>query len=152
MFDKIDELKSIYRLLRYLVEHGIGIGVRPHDGPKRGNLEWRRPSRGTLAHIVHHPLYGGAFTYGRERLRGKSRPSRPLTDPAGLQGLASNRDAGLFPATPLHQLGEQRPWNEAEPTGVGFCIAPSRITSTPPDRLLAASGVRDCSPCAALAR
>jgi DNA invertase Pin-like site-specific DNA recombinase len=86
IFDKFDELKSIYRLLRYLVANGIRIGVRPHDGPNRGNLEWRRPSRSTLSFILHHPLYAGAYIYGRDRLRRGSRSSRPVTDSAGRPG------------------------------------------------------------------
>jgi DNA invertase Pin-like site-specific DNA recombinase len=79
IFEQFDALKSIYLVLKYLVEHGIRIGVRPHDGPNRGNLEWRRPSRSTLANILHHPLYAGAYTYGRGR---KGLP-RPAIDPAG---------------------------------------------------------------------
>jgi DNA invertase Pin-like site-specific DNA recombinase len=87
IFDKFDELKSIYRLLTYLVANGIRIGVRPHDGPNRGNLEWRRPSRSTLSFILHHPLYAGAYLYGRDRLRRGSQSSRPVTDPAGRPGV-----------------------------------------------------------------
>jgi Recombinase len=59
IFDQFDALKSIYLVLKYFVEHGIKIGVRPHDGPNRGNVEWRRPSRACLANILHHPLYAG---------------------------------------------------------------------------------------------
>src|SRR5262249_34824011 len=57
-----------------------------HDGPNPGNLEWRPPSRGTLSFILHHPLYAGAYIYGRERLRGGSRSALPVTDPAGRPG------------------------------------------------------------------
>ncbi len=75
IFEKFDELKTTHKLLRYLVAHGIRLGVRPHQGPNRGNLEWRRPNRTTLTNILRHPLYAGAYTYGRSRGRGSRRPS-----------------------------------------------------------------------------
>jgi DNA invertase Pin-like site-specific DNA recombinase/uncharacterized protein YndB with AHSA1/START domain len=65
VFDKFEELGSEGALLRYLVRHGIRLGVRPHSGPNRGQLEWRRPCRGTLSHMLHHPIYAGAYSYGR---------------------------------------------------------------------------------------
>src|SRR5437870_2261117 len=36
---------STCRLLRYLVDNGIRVPVRPHHGEQRGELTWRRPNR-----------------------------------------------------------------------------------------------------------
>ena len=36
IFDKFDELGTVSGLLRYLVRHGIRLGVRPHFGPEPG--------------------------------------------------------------------------------------------------------------------
>ncbi len=83
ILDQFDALKSIYLVLRYFVEHGIQIGVRSHDGPNRGNLEWRRPSRACLANILHHPLYAGAYSYGRGGRPARRRSIRSKTDSAG---------------------------------------------------------------------
>lgn len=76
VFDKFEELGSEGALLRYLVRHDIRLGVRPHSGPNRGQLEWRRPCRGTLSHMLHHPIYAGAYSYGR-------RPTDPRRKIAG---------------------------------------------------------------------
>ena len=45
VFDKFDELGSCRRLYRYLVRNKIRLGIRVHRGPRRGQLEWRRPLR-----------------------------------------------------------------------------------------------------------
>lgn len=76
VFDKFEELGSQGALLRYLVRHGVRLGVRPHSGPNRGQLQWRRPCRGTLSRMLHHPIYAGAYSYGR-------RPTDPRRKVAG---------------------------------------------------------------------
>jgi hypothetical protein len=76
VFDKFDELGSIYALHRYLVRNGIRLGMRAQDGPRRGRLEWRRPSLATLNQMLHNPTYAGAYAYGR-------RPSDPRRRAAG---------------------------------------------------------------------
>ena len=67
VFDKFDELGSFGRLYRYLMRNKIRLGMRVQRGPQRGQLEWRRPTRGTLGRILHHPIYAGVYTYGRRR-------------------------------------------------------------------------------------
>jgi DNA invertase Pin-like site-specific DNA recombinase len=68
IFDKFDELGSFGRLYRYLARNKIRLGMRAHRGPRRGQLEWRPPTRGTLARMLHHPIYAGAYSYGRRRV------------------------------------------------------------------------------------
>jgi len=65
VFDKFDELGSVNAVLRYLVRHGIRLGIRPHSGVDRGVLQWRRPGRVMLGNMLSHPLYAGAYTWGR---------------------------------------------------------------------------------------
>ncbi len=65
IFDKFQELGSVAAMLRYLKDHRIRVGVRSHRGPERGQLVWRRPNRATLLGMLHHPLYAGAYVYGR---------------------------------------------------------------------------------------
>lgn len=80
LFDKFAELGTVNRLLQYLVRHGIQLGIRPHFGPNRGNLEWRRPCRETLLNILHHPGYAGAYTHGRRPVDPRRKiPGRPGT-------------------------------------------------------------------------
>lgn len=65
IFDKFEELGSVYAVYRYLLQNNIRLGIRPHNGPHRGELEWRRPCLPTLYHILHHPFYAGTYAYGR---------------------------------------------------------------------------------------
>ncbi len=55
---------TLYSLLRYLSRHSIRLPVRPVSGSECGQLEWRRPNRTTLANMLHHPVYAGAYRYG----------------------------------------------------------------------------------------
>ncbi len=68
VFDKFDELGSCRRLYRHLVRNEIRLGMRLHRGPRRGQLEWRLPSPDTLSRMLHHPIYAGAYSYGRRRV------------------------------------------------------------------------------------
>ncbi len=97
IFDQFDRLPSVYALLRYLVVHGIRMPVRPHCGPARGQLEWRRPNRTTLLSLLRHPAYAGAYRYGYRRTDprrakpGKPSSGRVLTPPAECLALLRDR-------------------------------------------------------------
>jgi hypothetical protein len=65
VFDKFDEIGTIYGLMHDLVRNRIALPVRLRTGPKKGELEWRRPSLPTLCQLLHHPIYAGAYVYGR---------------------------------------------------------------------------------------
>jgi len=87
IFDKFDELGSLYGVYRYLIGNDVRLGIRPHHGPRRGELEWRRPALPTLYKILHHPFYAGAYAYGRcqidpkrqrEHRSRKARKSMPI--------------------------------------------------------------------------
>ena len=80
IFDQFDTLGTINAVLQYLVRNDIRIPVRPHSGPNRGKLEWRRPNRQTLRNLLHHPLYAGAYTWGRRLIDPRRKvPGRPWT-------------------------------------------------------------------------
>jgi DNA invertase Pin-like site-specific DNA recombinase len=65
IFDKFDELGTGYAVLRYLMRHHILLGRRVQQGPRCGELEWCRPTRDMLSAMFHHPMYAGAYVYGR---------------------------------------------------------------------------------------
>jgi DNA invertase Pin-like site-specific DNA recombinase len=71
IFDKFAELGSMSGVRRYLREHNIQIGVRDHRGPQRGKLTWRPVNQATLLGILHHPVYAGAYVYGRRETNPK---------------------------------------------------------------------------------
>jgi DNA invertase Pin-like site-specific DNA recombinase len=80
LLEKFAELGTVNRLLQYLVRHGIRLGIRPHCGANRGNVEWRRPCRETLLNILHHPCYAGAYSHGRRPVDPRRKiPGRPGT-------------------------------------------------------------------------
>ena len=68
VFDKFDELGSHGRLYRYLTRNKIRLGIREKRGPRRGELEWRPSTRSMLERMLHHPIYAGAYSYGRRRV------------------------------------------------------------------------------------
>lgn len=78
IFDQFDRDTTVHGLLRSLVRHGVRIPVRSHSGPNRGELEWRRPNRTTLANLLHHPSYAGAYRFGH-------RPTDPRRKQPGRQ-------------------------------------------------------------------
>jgi DNA invertase Pin-like site-specific DNA recombinase len=65
VFDTFDEVGSVYGVLHYLVRHDVRLGLRPQAGPRRGELVWRRPALATLVRMLNHPMYAGAYVYGR---------------------------------------------------------------------------------------
>jgi DNA invertase Pin-like site-specific DNA recombinase len=76
VFDKFEELGSIYGVFHWLIRHDIRLPVRAASGPKKGQLDWRRPSIPTLAQMLRHPIYAGAYAYGRRPVdpTGRSSP------------------------------------------------------------------------------
>src|SRR5438270_1631130 len=87
LFDQFERQGTLHGLLRYLVQHGIRMPIRPHSGPNRGQLEWRRPNRVTLQNILHHPIYAGFYRWGhraidpRRKVAGRSGTGRTVRKP-----------------------------------------------------------------------
>jgi len=80
IFDQFDELGTVNAVLRYLVRHDIRLGVRAHTRAQRGELQWRQPNRQTLRNLLHHPIYAGAYAYGRRPVDPRRKvPGRPAT-------------------------------------------------------------------------
>jgi DNA invertase Pin-like site-specific DNA recombinase len=71
LFEKFYELGSVHSLFFWMVEHGISLPIRPQKGPNKGRLEWRRPCLATLSQTLHHPMYAGAYAYGRKPVEPK---------------------------------------------------------------------------------
>ena len=53
---------------------------RERSGLQKGDLIWRRPNRTSLSNLLRHPMYAGAYTYGRRLTDArKKKPGRPST-------------------------------------------------------------------------
>jgi Recombinase/Recombinase zinc beta ribbon domain len=68
VFAKFAELGTLHGVLRWLVDHGVELGLRLRAGPDKGELVWRRPNRMTLQNLLHSPVYAGIYAYGRRRV------------------------------------------------------------------------------------
>lgn len=80
IFQKFEELGTLNRVLCYLVQHDIQLGIRLRTRPTKGELEWRRPNRMTLQNLLKNPVYAGAYAYGRRQVDPrKKQAGRPST-------------------------------------------------------------------------
>ena len=80
VFAQFARQTTVGGVLRYLVQHGIRLPYRSATGPTTGDLEWRRPTRCTLTNILQHPMYAGAYVYGRRPTDPRRKqPGRPGT-------------------------------------------------------------------------
>jgi DNA invertase Pin-like site-specific DNA recombinase len=80
VFGLFERLSTIGAVLGFLADNRIQLGVRLREGPERGELAWRRPSRVTVANMLRNPAYAGIYAYGRSTLDPRRRrPGRPCT-------------------------------------------------------------------------
>jgi DNA invertase Pin-like site-specific DNA recombinase len=80
IFEKFDELGTAHAVTGYLRHNHFKLGIRPHDGPNRGNLEWRPAGVSTVYRMLAHPAYAGTYAYGRTPVDPKRR--RPNGQPS----------------------------------------------------------------------
>jgi len=87
IFEQFPRQGTVCGLLRYLVQQGIRLPVRPHAGLQRGQLQWHRPNRVTLQSLLHHPIYAGFYRFGhravdsRKKVPGRRQSGRTLRPP-----------------------------------------------------------------------
>jgi hypothetical protein len=55
-------------VFHYLIRKNTRIGMRARTGPRKGQVEWHRPALPTLSQTFDHPIYAGAYTFGRRRM------------------------------------------------------------------------------------
>lgn len=80
LFEKFEQLGTLNALLRYLARNQIRLPIRVVGGSERGQLQWHAPNRQTLRNILRHPIYAGAYTWGRREIDARRKiPGRPAT-------------------------------------------------------------------------
>src|SRR4051812_2017462 len=78
VFAVFERRGSVSGVLRYLVDHDIRLPDRVRAGLRKGEVCWNRPNRATLADMLRHPAYAGAYVYGRRRHDARLRlPGKP---------------------------------------------------------------------------
>lgn len=65
VFAKYAELGSLTKTHAYFVANDIQLGLRVYKGPGKGRLVWQRPRRSAFYELLRHPIYAGAYAYGR---------------------------------------------------------------------------------------
>jgi DNA invertase Pin-like site-specific DNA recombinase len=119
IFAKFAELGTLHAVLRWLVDHGVELGMRLRCGPDRGELVWRRPNRMTLQNILHSPVYAGIYADGRRRVdptgscrAGPAPAGWSVTPTSGWwrsRGAARLRHRRAVPRQPGPAGGQRRP-------------------------------------------
>src|SRR5438045_7458131 len=80
IFDLFERLGTVNGVLCFLADNHIQVGMRVREGPERGELAWRRPSRAGVQNMLRNPAYAGIYAYGRSTLDPRRRqPGRPCT-------------------------------------------------------------------------
>ena len=80
VFDLFGRLGTVGAVLAFLAGNRIQLGIRLREGPERGELAWRRPSRASVTNMLHNPAYAGIYAYGRSTLDPRRRQAgRPFT-------------------------------------------------------------------------
>lgn len=103
IFEQFTRRGSISGLLKWLVQNDVKLPVRPHFGPNRGELEWRRPNRVTLLNMLHHPIYAGAYRWGhrevdpRKKVLGRPTTGRTFNSHDACRVLIRDRFAAYIP-------------------------------------------------------
>lgn len=67
LFNSFDKFGSANAVLKHFRDHQIQIGRRRNNGPQADELTWHAASRSTVLHILKHPMYAGAYVFGRSR-------------------------------------------------------------------------------------
>jgi DNA invertase Pin-like site-specific DNA recombinase len=102
IFDEFDRLGSMRRVLCHLHEQDIKMPIRPHTGPSKGDLEWRRASRDAVRTVLMHPLYSGTYRYGhrqtdaRRKKAGRRQSGRVVVKPDQYHALIPDRCPGYI--------------------------------------------------------
>ena len=80
VFDLFERLGTVNAVLCFLADNRIQLGVRVREGPERGELSWRRPSRAGVQNMLRNPAYAGIYAYGRSTTDPRRRQAgRPFT-------------------------------------------------------------------------
>jgi DNA invertase Pin-like site-specific DNA recombinase len=85
VYAKFLELGSVRQVLFWYVEQELSLPTR-RAGPAGWQTCWRRPNYAALYHLLTHPIYAGAYVYGRR----PKPPKRPVGCP-GLPAVSSAR-------------------------------------------------------------
>ena len=80
IFDTFAARGSVRQVLVQLIREGVRLPIRARGGANRGQIEWREAVPATVYNVLRHPIYAGAYCYGRSRSDPRRKvPGRPLS-------------------------------------------------------------------------
>lgn len=97
VFAQFERRGTLNAVLRYLVEQDLRLPYRLPGGPRKGEIDWRRPARMTLSNLLRNPTYTGAYVYGRRPIDprrkkpGRASTGRTVTVPEQWEVLIKDR-------------------------------------------------------------
>lgn len=113
VFDLFERLRTIGKVMLYLIEHEIRMPVRARGGARKGELEWHRPNRPALQNLFANPIYAGAYVYGMRPIdRRRQKPGRRSTGRRSLR--AEEADVFLPDRVPAYITWDQYQRNQAQ--------------------------------------
>jgi len=65
-FELFDSLGSSHALFHHLAEHNIKLPFRKTRGGRASEIDWRLAAKTTVYDLLKHPLYAGAYGYGKQ--------------------------------------------------------------------------------------
>ncbi len=76
-FELFQTLGSSHALFHHLAEQNIRLPFRENRRDVGGNIDWRLPAKTTVYQLLRHPLYAGAYGYGRRKRYGQKYAKTP---------------------------------------------------------------------------
>lgn len=65
VFAQFEVLGTARAVMRYFRDQGLELPRRVQTGPDQGQIQWVRPSYSIVYHVLKHPAYAGAYSYGK---------------------------------------------------------------------------------------
>jgi DNA invertase Pin-like site-specific DNA recombinase len=142
VFAVFERRGSVSGLLRYLVDHEIQLPDRVRAGPNKGEVCWNRPNRATLADMLRHPAYAGAYVYGRRRHDARLRlPGKPHS------GRRFQRDPQAWAVLHRGALPAYIAWDAYERNQEQMAANRTRYSGTPRGGAALLGGLVACGVC-----
>ncbi len=103
IFDKFDELGTIYGVFHWLIRNDIKLPIRPRAGAKKGQLDWRRPSISYFGECAGSSDLRGGVRLWSSVGRSETQVVSHEVSTAGADGAVES--APQRPAARVHHLG-----------------------------------------------
>ncbi len=65
VFERFAAMVSARQVLLWCRAEGLALPVVKPDGAGGTQVQWRLPSYGTILRVLQHPIYAGAYAFGR---------------------------------------------------------------------------------------